>query len=353
MEAAFTRFVLTALKGRSLDDNKDHEAAQGRFPDFVCFRDLLLIEMKHLETDQNDRVNKVFDRMVDPDEKPVFYGTIDAQHIIDKISNGEQVKAALASKLSRTIETHLSSANKQFADYRGRHPRKNSVSICVILNSHQREFMPELVLRAVHGKMKNPSGGASRFPDIDAVLYISEKHYTMLADRCIAFPVGIFEAEGAITLPWKVALIDLVMQKWSHGRSGGDAVVGNFADPFDVVDDIPKVMPRHEEWRLEYKRDPYLRNLLDEQLKLIFNRCVAVSSLAFLKGSWPKPSMEETTASMRAFTQVIEEINHRGVDMRNMNMRSLSPSQREQVFRGLPQELIDILSSTPTKGKAA
>jgi hypothetical protein len=350
MEAAFTKFVRTTLKGRALDDNQDHEAAQGRFPDFACFRDLLLIEMKHLETGQHDRLNDVLNRMVDPDEMPVFYGSIDIQHILDRISNSDKVKAALASKLSRTIETQLSSANGQFADYRRRHPRKNSVAICVILNSQQREFTPEIVLRAVHGKMKKPASGASRFPQIDAVLYISEKHYTLLANGRMALPIGIFEADGAIMHPWKVTVIDLVKEKWSERRTGCAAVDGNLADSFDAIDDIPKTLPLHEQWRLEYRREPYMRNLPDNMLKVMFNRCVAVASLAFLKGSWPKPAKEETANSMRTFTHLIEEINDRGLDMRNLSIRSLSSEEREQVYRGLPKELVDTLSPNSHEG---
>jgi hypothetical protein len=153
LQAAFKAFVLHALKGRALDDNQDREAAEGQFPDFGCFRDLLLVEMKHLESDQEGRINGVVDQKLDPEEKPVFFGKRDGDLVLNSASNAEQIKAAVASKLSRTIEKILHKADKQFGDYRERHPRKNSVSICVLLNSQLQEFSPDLVMYSVHSKI--------------------------------------------------------------------------------------------------------------------------------------------------------------------------------------------------------
>jgi len=167
LQAAFKLFVRDHLKGRALDGDKDVEAAAGRFPDFACFRDLLLIEMKHLEADQGDRINEIFQTKVNKDEMPYFYASRDGQHIIDKVINGEEIKSLIATKLSRTIERVLSSANDQFASYRLRHPRKNSVSLCVILNSTLREFSPDLVNHALFRKMKKDKVGTLRFPRID------------------------------------------------------------------------------------------------------------------------------------------------------------------------------------------
>ena len=104
LQATFQNFVLRCLGGRALDDNHAKESAEGQFPDFACFRDLVLIEMKHLEADQQDRVNEVFESKIDPKEKPYFYGTREGQFVIDAVSNGDEIKAAIASKLGRTIE---------------------------------------------------------------------------------------------------------------------------------------------------------------------------------------------------------------------------------------------------------
>ena len=341
LPAAFEAFVVRHLRGRSLDDRKDEEARQGKFPDFACYRDLVLIEMKHIEADQNERINKTYKSRVRPDEEPFFYGT--RRTNLSEFSNRDEIVSAILSKLGRTIETQLSKADDQFEDYRRRNTRKNSVSICLLLNSRIDEFSPDVVLYAVQQKLRS-SGDRSRFPSIDAVVYISEKHAQKLQDGRIAFAVVQIMCSPAIAQRWKMEVIERVMQQWSEFRTGGAAVSGR-PDQFESVVDVPSQMAHHEAWKLAYRRNPYLRGLTNEQLKVHFHRCVGFSSL-LLKGNWPMPSQEQHLGYVRRFGDAIDEINHRGIDMRQIDPRSLTPQERAQAYAGLPKELIYILSPT-------
>lgn len=343
LQAALKELVVRRLRGRSLDDNQDKEAAEGQFPDFACFRDIVLIEMKTFETDQHDRINAIFDARIDPKEKPYFYGSREGQSVLNAVSNGAAINAEIISKLGRTIETVLSKANKQFASYRSRHPRKNSISLCIILNSKLREYSPAAVIHAVHGKMKSGASGIPRFSNIDAVFYISEKHFQALPDGRAALAMAIYQGHGCVEQPWKVQFIDLIADAWSHMRTGGAAVASPDPNNFNTVQDIPERMKRYEKWQLEYQRNPYLKKLSVEQLREHFHRTLAVNSRAFFKGTWAKPSQQETSQGMRIFQHVMEEINRRGLDMRLFDRNFLTPDQRERIYIGLPDELVQIL----------
>jgi hypothetical protein len=340
LQAAFGHFVVCYLAGRALDDQRDEEARLGKFPDFACYRDLVLIEMKHLEADQHSRVNDAYKKHVLPEEEPMFYGSRRVD--LDKLSNGTDIRSAILNKLSQTLETHLRKANQQFGDYRRRNPRKNSVSICLVLNSQIDQFSPDVVMHALHRKMK-PTDQELRFPNIDAVIYISEKHFQRLPDGRVAFAIVIMIGEPAIEQRWKMPIVELVARQWSVFRTGAVPAQGR-ADRFESVEDIPDRMARHEAWKLAYRRDPYLRSLTEQQLKLHFHRCVALNSLSFVTGTWPKPSEEETGAHLRRFDDAISEINRRGLDMRRFNPRSLSEAERGQIHAGLPEELVQLLS---------
>ena len=344
LQTAFKKFVVRRLGGRALDDNQDAEAAEGKFPDFACFRDIVLMEMKHLETDQHDRINEVFDTEIDPAEKPIFYGQREGHFITENVSNGEAIKNTITSKLSRTIEKLLHQANRQFSSYRSRHPCKNSVSICIILNSTLREFTPETVIHAIQGKMKLNASGELRFPAIDAILYISEKHFKILPDGRIGLAVGIFEAAGTVFHPWKQQFVDRIVETWSRMRTGSKPVPSEDVSHFDPIHDIPKTMSRSDSWYLEYQRRPYMSALPVERLKVLFNRCVAKISVSFVKGNWPKPPMEEAMKQGRVFAHLIEETNRRGLDLRQFGRNTLTPEQEMEVYAGLPPELVAILT---------
>ena len=342
LQIALQSFVVRYLKGRSLDDRKDEEAKQGKFPDFACFRDLVLIEMKHLEAEQNSRVNEAYKKTVIPAEEPMFYGKrrID----LGKMSNADEIRCAILNKLTKTIETQLTKANRQFRDYRSRNPRKNSLSICMLLNSTVDEFSPDVVMHAVHRKMK-PVENEIRFPHIDAVLYISEKHFQQLADGRIAFALLTVIGVPAIQQCWKMEVIDLVARKWSEFRTGDKPVAGK-AEGFESINDIPETMKRYEARQLSYKRNPYLSVMSDGHLKMHFHRCVAMNSLSFLIGNWVKPDQETTAANMRRFSDAIDEINRRGIDMREFSPQSLTEAERAIIYAGLPKELIASLTGS-------
>ena len=191
-------------------------------------------------------------------------------------------------------------------------------------------------MRAVHGKMKPTTAG------VDAVLYISEKHVQRLPDGRVAFAlvqvIGL-PAEGQ---SWKMELIERVMQRWSEFRTGGDAVAGHY-DQFASIFDVPLEMPRHEAWKLACRRNPYLRGLTNQQLKIHFHRCVGFCAL-LMNGNWPKPSQGQHLGYVRQFGDAIEEINHRQIDLRRFAHRDLTAQERGEAYSGLPQELIDVLS---------
>lgn len=339
LQTVLGHFVVRHLRGRSLDDQKDEEAKKGQFPDFACYRDLVLIEMKNLEAEQNERINEAYKSRVRPEEIPMYYGKrrIDLR----TLSNGDEIAAAILSKLGRTIETHLRKANDQFEDYRARNPRKNSVSICLLLNSKIDEFSPDVVLYAVQQKLRS-SGDSSRFSSIDAVLYVSEKHVQRLPDGRIAFAIIQILCAAAIEQRWKIAVIQHLMQRWSEFRFGDVAVAGR-PNGFESIYDIPSRMSEHESWKLAYRRKPYLRRLTNQQLKIHYHRCVAFSAL-LMNGSWRKPSQAQHLDYIRKFGDAIEEINHRGIDLRQFAPRDLSAQERAEAYAGLPHGLVDVLS---------
>lgn len=348
LPAAFTAYVTGPLRGRALDDQFNSESADGEFPDFGVFRDLVLIEMKHLESDQQERIQAVLEEKILPNEKPIFYGQRTTAINRGTFSNADEIIGAIITKLNRSLEGVLSKANRQFRSYRGRHPRKNEMNVCVVLNSAHSDYTPEIVVHAVHSKMKHRNEGRQRFESIDAVLYLSEKHFTQLPDGRAAHPIAIYEGSGVLVNGWKRPILDRIIEGWSLFRTGGPPEFGDDPGGFRTVEDIPDRMTRSDAWRLEYARAPYLSALSIPQLRTFFHRTVAVNSLTFVIGNWDKPKPEETADAMRRFSHAIEEINRRGIDMRLMNAREMTTAETDNVFAGLPLELVNKLRK-PTR----
>jgi hypothetical protein len=342
LQTHFKDFVLMRLNGRSLDNDAPAESAQGKLPDFSCFRDILLIEMKHLEVDQADRLNATYQNHVMPEEHPLFFGRRSVD--LDKLSNAEEIKRALLSKLAKTVETLLRKANSQFREYRERHTKKNAVNICVLLNAKLTEYSPEIVLRSIHQKVRG-ADKAPRYDHIDAVVYISETHFQILPDGRLAFAVAVFEHFGLLNHPWKGELLTRLVEGWSEYRTGGPSVHQHRHEAkFESIEDIPNRMRRSEAWRLAYRRNPYLHGLTDRQLKVHFQRSIGKASINFIRGDWEKLPVEQQALAIRNFSDALEEINRRQLDMREFDPRLLSDDELRGAYAGLPHELQELLS---------
>jgi hypothetical protein len=210
-----------------------------------------------------------------------------------------------------------------------------------------REFSPDIMAHAIHGKMKTTHPDGPRFSEIDAVLYISEKHIQLLPDGRPSAALLIYEGAAMIDRPWKVPVVNRVVGAWSRLRSGAAPVENGDLYSFKAVHDIPDRARRSEAWQIEYQRNPHLREISLADLKFLFHRSMAVNSLTFLKGNWPQPAREETARGLREFQHVIEEINRRGIDMRTFSFHTLSPRRQQAVWKGLPAELVKKLKMNP------
>lgn len=80
------------------------------------------------------------------------------------------------------------------------------------------------------------------------------------------------------------------------------------------------------------------------RLRVHFHRCVALNSLSFVKGGWPKPPDEFTRTHIQRFGDAIDEIDERGLDRRELSPKLMSPAELAKAYLGLPKELVEMLS---------
>ena len=203
----------------------------------------------------------------------------------------------------------------------------------------------EAVSRMINAGASNK---VPRFLDIDAVVYISEKHCSILSDGRQAFAMGIFSGAGCEKDSWKMQLVDRVVRSWSLARTGTEYVESDSSGlrgGFDVIEDIPEKVSRSELWIIEYARHRHLEFISNSKLKIQFNRLNVELGRAFIRGNWDRPHDAEIQENIRAFTHVMEEIKLRGIDVREFTWRSMSLEERSEIFRpGMPRELVEMFS---------
>lgn len=308
----FVQFLCEALGGTSLDDI---QAPSERRADFACLRGLLAVELKTLEDDASERLSHVTDELRKRDDWPDFYGAWPMESIVANLEDPEPVKRKLAERVGSAIVRHLKKANKQLGAHAVSFPRPNLLRLVVFINEDHEVYDPAICAHLIQHELARLEDGKPKYGNVDAVLYMSERHAVRVDDR-VAFPVVSITGRSVDAAEWKADVLAFVAAKWSSWAGAlhvaGDAEA---VKSFTTIEHIPDQMPRQELWQLQYRRDPYLRSLSTEQLRDRWDELMVRSLLSLHKGAPFRLTKEETTKDMERFTHLLEEIAQRGLPL--------------------------------------
>jgi hypothetical protein len=214
---------------------------------------------------------------------------------------------------------HLKKANDQLAAHMATFPRRNLVRAVVLINEDHEVYDSSIAVHVIQRTMARTDCGAPNVGNIDAVLYLTERHATE-EENDIVFPIMTITSRSVDESPWKGEVLDYMGWKWCQW-TGARYIAADPVDAaavinsFKVVKHIPDKLPRHEVWRLQYNQKPYMRNWTNGQLRDRWDELIVCSFFTFLKGAPFRLSNEDIAKNMECFTHLMEEIAFRGISM--------------------------------------
>ena len=248
--------------------------------------------------------------------------------IIANLSDPDSVKRRIAERIGRAIVNHLKKANDQLAAHTAAFPRTNFVRLVVLINEDHAVYDPAMAVYVIKGALARLNGGLPKYENIDAVFYLSERHATRIGDD-VSFAAITVVGTSVDEAPWKDDVLDFVVCKWSGwtGARRGSSETESAAEVinyFTTIDHVSDQMPRHELWRLEYRRNPYMRSWSYEHIRDRWDEVNIVGTLAFIKDAPTKPSEQNIEQFFRRFTHLMDEIAHRGLPIHDVRTRARS-----------------------------
>lgn len=312
----FMRFLREAMGGIALDDVQ--EPSQMR-PDYACLSGLVVVEMKSLNEDAEQRIANVTKELETQDDWPEFLGAWPIDSVIRNMDDAESVKRKLADRIGRAIVSHLKKANKQLAAHAAKHPRSSQVRLVVVINEDHEVYDPAVVVFVIQKALARFDSNIPMYESVDAVLYLTERHATKDGND-VAHPIITVTGPAMEDSPWKGKVLDFVGWKWAQWTGAryiesdpadAAAVINSFA----TIEHIPDQLRRQDAWRLAYRRNPYMRSWNYEELRNHWDDVNVVGKLAFIKDSPVKPSAACIVKFFEQFTHLMEEIAHRGLPM--------------------------------------
>lgn len=322
-----TRYMVEVLGARSLDDVQKSDE---RRADYSCLNGLLCIELKSLEDDASERMENLADQLRQRDDWPAFYGAWPVESVVKNMREPEIVRRHFTDRAGRAIINHLKKANKQLAAHAKNFPRKNLVRAMLLINEDHEIYTPEITAFILGKALRRRNNDGYVYSDVDCVIYISERHM-MRVENQIALAIISVEGSSMLREYWKRLVINQFTQGWAdwNRQSLYDVEVANAK--FTVIESIPESAPRSERWQANYRRNPHLRFLTDDQLRDRFDEINLLAELSFMRGSPVSMPIEATTGNMENLTHIMEEMAHRGISVsavQQTSERSLAAAHR-------------------------
>jgi hypothetical protein len=325
LELRFTRF-LEGLPGAEAIDRMalPDDPQRRRKADYLLEGRKVIVELKTLTDDPSPKVEATADKHRHRDDWPMFYGTADVRKVLTNLPDGEAIYAKMVNALGRSVEAAVRSAEEQVTHTRHVLGLSDAAGMLVILNDSIDILDPYVVGHRVAHLMRRSRTGNSEAGKLDFVWLLFESHVMGTVHGRPAVPCILINSEGKDRFPWFERFHHDLVRRWAHAN-GGISVAGDAPDPskikFTPMKEAtaapPQQLPRHEWWRRQYHAQPYLRPLSDAELLVKGADILRRLMPHFLDGG-PGYVPEVVNPSMEEFTHFIEEMNHRGIDMRRI-----------------------------------
>jgi hypothetical protein len=327
VEDRFIAFAKT-LPGAEYIDEIDltREQKEARKADFLFDNRRIICELKSLKTDTGGKVEKILEPHKERPEWPIFFGTVGVQQILKHLPDGQQINRQIFDAVTSAIKDLTRSANGQIRRTKETFNLPSAGGMLVILNEFIDILSPDVIARRLDElfRKRNPDG-TPQFPEINAVLIINESHYTQVTPDLQGIPALIMTNPMVPDLVDATGYISSLQPKWAeyHGvplvtMKGGVLDEVKFESIKKAGSRPDGKIRRQDMWRRQYRLRPYLQSLSKQELIEYFGRLMSAMKPGLLKGG-----SEEQKAKMREmmepWTHLLEEINRRGMDMREFS----------------------------------
>ncbi|WP_339863482.1 hypothetical protein [Paremcibacter congregatus] len=338
------QFLEERFGGISLDKLQSSEE---RRADYVCLDGALAIEIKTLEGDSSERMKNLSLELQKQSDYPLFLGGWPLNSVIKNMSNPHLLTKKAISRIGRPVVAHIKKANKQLAAHSKNMPHPQLTKILLLINEDHEIYQPQIVAQVAKQELERKGGNGFSYSDIHAVIYITERHVTLIDDQLI-FPFTVIEGPAMNAEPWKRDLVQIFRDEWGSWAGKNLLNSDHYKCEFRTIEHVPSKMKRHELWALEYRRNPYLRSFTNDQLRDKFDENIVTTMLWGLKSSPCKMSSADRARNMEIFTHLQQEISVRGLPItffKREKERELEAAKRLR----LPQLVIDWLKNINVK----
>lgn len=328
LKRRFGDFIISLPHSENVDDLEiPAKFRDKKRADYLIENRKVVIEQKSLDADPEYKIHEKIDDLRERDEYPLTYGKLEFQKILKYFPDRDQINEKLFYLVSRRIEKVFRSADKQIKSTKEIFACNNASGLLVLLNESIDALSPEIVSYRVSQLLtKKDSEGEYRYPHITSVWLICENYTYRSARNSKMMPCIIVDGPTCENYENLDLIHENLQKAWaSFNRipfiDGTQSRItdSDFVALSSFKKEHKKHLSRHEVWRKNYRRDPYLRSLSDEAVLQHGARILNLMKPHFLKGEKKHP-YEVMAQFMEGWTHFLEESEIGSLDLRKMNL---------------------------------
>jgi hypothetical protein len=301
------------------------EYDESKRADFLIENRKVIIEIKSLESDPEHKIHADPAKHQERNEYPLFYGVLELNKVFTYPSDGGQKNQNLIYQISRSIDQSFREADKQICATKEIFNCPDSIGLLVLLNENISLLSPEIISCSINQLLaKTDDDGSPHFKSITSVWLIMESFSLKTRKGDKLLPSIVIDGPRAAELLELTSILNVLQSKWAefNGVSYVTANIGkivnsDFISPSEIEKEHQQFMPKHELWRKQYSDSRYLKSLSDGAVLTHGARLLSFMTPNYLKDGYRIP-FDQMAQLMEGWTHFLEEVQIRGLDLKNM-----------------------------------
>jgi len=302
------------LPGAECIDDLALDTARGQRADYLWRNRSVVVEVKTLRGDPQEKIDRMVDELSEREDFPVFYGRAPADKVFGHLPDGQHLLGRLHEKVVRSVEAGFRDARRQIINTQKVLGLADALGVLVLLNADIEALDPITVGQFVSKLMVHRQGAGHA---VDLVWLISEAHTVEHAQPCI-----LIEHDSLARFEWADAWVAPLNGRWA--RFNDSALISSAASALADLTWRPAEGPaerpltNEQRWRANYRCNPYLSELDDEHVQA-FGRRAAEDLLPYMVVDRPhRVGILPPEHVMEAWAHFLEEASRRGLDLRGV-----------------------------------
>jgi hypothetical protein len=194
---------------------RDYLAPGRQNADYLAFGRRAIVEQKSLDVESAYKVRDFIDRL-SRDRNIGGGGQVSLARILSKFPDGSELKINLYRRHTQGVEDIIAKAEDHIGDTRKTFLNAEAVGMVVILNEAAQVLEPRfLVTRAFETLRATTPSGAARYPNIHAVIIVSDADRGGDAEQAEHIPIETVYSDAGNAHPWATRLAETLKERWA------------------------------------------------------------------------------------------------------------------------------------------